>query len=81
MFILLSPIVFLVCYAIPLLATLLSCDRSDKWIAFWLLQIAAAWTLIPFVGLFFEEEAQMLIKVVFAFGLFFLLSGEKVQFY
>lgn len=76
--ILISPIVFLICYALPLLATFLSRDQPDKWVAFWLLQIAASWTLIPFFSLFFECEAQMLLKAVFALALFFLLNREKV---
>ena len=76
--IVLSPIVFLLCYVVPLLATLLSRDHSDKWVAFWLLQIVASWTLLPFLGLFFECEIQMLAKSIFALTLFFLLNRDKV---
>ena len=77
--ILISPILFLVCYLLPLLATFLSRDQPDKWVAFWLLQIVFAWTLIPFLGLFFECEIQMLFKIVAALALYFLLNREKVN--
>lgn len=73
-----SPILFLVCYALPLLATFLSRDQPDKWVAFWLLQIVSAWTLIPFLGLFFESEILMIFKIIVALALYFLLNREKV---
>lgn len=77
--ILLWPFVFLGCYLLPLLATFLSRDQSSKWVAFWLLQIVAAWTLFPFFGLFLEAELLLLVQLAFAFALFFLLNEEKVR--
>ena len=78
--ILLSPLVFLTCFALPLLGTICSREQPAKWIAFWLLQIVASWTIIPFFGLFFECEVQMLLKVLVAVGLIVALNLSIVHF-
>lgn len=76
--ILLSPLVFLACFALPFVGTICSRENSSKWILFWLLQLAASWTVIPFFGLLLGCEEQMLIKVVIAIGLIFSLTPESV---
>ncbi len=76
--ILLTPLVFLTCWVLPFVGTVFSKEQSSKWIAFWILQIAAAWTIIPFLGLFFECEMQMLFKILIAVGLIFALSPALV---
>lgn len=77
--ILLSPLVFLACFVVPFVGTVFSRDQPGKWIAFWLLQIVVSWTLIPFLGLFFECEVQMLVKALVALGLVFALNAELVR--
>jgi len=76
--ILLTPLVFLTCWALPFVGTVFSREQSSKWIAFWLLQIAASWTLIPFLGLIFECEVQMVAKIVVALALIFVLNPALV---
>jgi hypothetical protein len=76
--ILLTPIVFLACWVLPFVGTVFSKEQSSKWIAFWIFQIVAAWTIIPFLGLFFECEVLMLIKIVIALGLIFALNPTLV---
>lgn len=77
--ILLSPLVFLTCFLLPFVGTVLSREQPAKWIAFWLLQIAASWTLIPFLGLFFECEVQMLVKMLVSVALIFVLNPQLVS--
>lgn len=77
--ILLSPLVFLTCFVIPFIGTVFSREQPAKWIAFWLLQVVVSWTLIPFLGLFFECEVQMLFKAVVALGLIFALNADLVR--
>lgn len=72
--ILLSPLVLLVCFVLPFIATIFSSKSPQKWIAFWILQIAASWTVLPFLGLFVEEEVLLLFKVAVAVVLIFVLN-------
>jgi hypothetical protein len=72
--ILLSPLVFLTCFALPFLGTICSREQPAKWIAFWLLQIVVSWTIIPFLGLFVECEIQMIVKAALAVVLMIFLS-------
>jgi hypothetical protein len=76
--ILLSPLVFLACFALPFVGTICSRENSSKWILFWLLQLAASWTVIPLFGLMLGCEEQMFIKVVIAIGLIYSLNPESV---
>lgn len=76
--ILLSPLVFLACFALPFVGTVFSKEHSSKWIAFWILQIAASWTVIPFLGLIFECEVQMVAKILIALALIFVLNPALV---
>lgn len=77
--ILLSLLTIPIVYLLPFLATLLSKDSADKWAAYWLLLLASDWTVIPMLGLYFEEEALMIFKLVIALALMFLLNREKVN--
>ena len=54
LYILISIFVFIICYALPLVGTVLSHEQPQKWVAYWLLQIVSAWTLIPLFGFIFE---------------------------
>ena len=77
--IIISPFLFLICYLLPLLGTFLSRDQPEKWIAFWILQTVFAWTLIPLVAHFFEEEVQMVFKILLSLVLILVLNRQFVQ--
>lgn len=55
LFIFLSILTFPLVYLLPFLATVLSKEYADKWAAYWLLLLASGWTVIPALGLYFEE--------------------------
>lgn len=78
--ILLSPLVFLACWLVPFIGTIFSKEQSSKWVAFWILQTIATWTAIPFLGLIFECEVQMIAKILIAFTLIFVLNQSLVFF-
>lgn len=77
--ILLSPLVLLACFLLPFVGTIFSKEQPAKWIAFWLIQIVASWTIIPFFGLFLEYEWLMLIKVIISLALIFALNLHLVH--
>ena len=79
LYLLLTLFVFIICYVLPLVGTLLSHENPQKWVAYWLVQLVSGFVLIPLLGQLFEVEIQLVVKILLSLALIVLLNQEKVN--
>ncbi len=72
--ILLSPLLLLACWVLPLLGTLFAKQNTEKWVAFWILSIVLSYTLYPLLELVLDCEYVMIIHIVVTLAMMALLS-------
>lgn len=74
MMIVLSPLVLVACWVLPLLGTLFAKQLTSKWVMYWLLSMVLSYTLYPVLEYFLDCEYVMIVHIVVSLAMMFLLS-------